>query len=323
MPVAELDAQISAKAPEYWGDFADLTAKDEAEVIRFRASDGYNLTVYEFGKGNPDGVIIVNALVSPFLLSLRLASELSQRYRVIAWENRGAPCMREDSPPPDISLGRHARDLIEIAAHKKLTGFHTVSLCSGAPVIARAASLAELPMRSVSLYAPSGAAAGDVTTPYQDSFTPLIKQAGTGDSPEARRTARVLQDYIHARRAASRTMGGEVGRVTSVNFRELESVTRFARLMTDYWSLDMSERHAEFDIMARRHPVMVMHALDDDVVDYTASLNACLRTRLPKLVLYPTGGHFKLSEPEPDARRDVAAFMAAHDTPPARPAGAS
>ena len=58
---------------------------------------------------------------------------------------------------------------------------------------------------------------------------------------------------------------------------------------------------------------MVMHALDDPIVDYTASLNGCMRTRLPKLVLYPTGGHFKLSEPEPDARRDVAAFMAVND----------
>ena len=124
--------------------------------------------------------------------------------------------------------------------------------------------------------------------------------------------AKVLQDYVRARHVRDKVTG-QISRLTYLNFRELDGVAGFVRVMTDYWSLDVAERWAEFDEMARRHPVVVMHALDDPIVDYTASLNGCMRTRLPKLVLYPTGGHFKLSEPEPDARRDVAAFMAVND----------
>ena len=312
MSALDLKSPVPGKIPDYWREFDDIAEKDAAEVTQFTASDGHNLTVYEFGRGNPDGVVIVNALVAPFLLMARLTGELSKRYRVISWENRGGPFLKETVRPSTVTLSRQAQDFIEIVAAKGLKRFHTVALCSGAPVLAWAASHVPLPMRSVSLYAPSGAGTADVTTPYQDVFAPMIKQAGASTSAEARRMAKMLQEHVRARHKRD-NITGQISRLAYLNFRELDGAAGFARVMTDYWSLDIAERHAEFDEMARRHPVMVMHALDDTIVDYTASLNGCTRTRLPKLVIYPTGGHFKLSEPEPDARRDVAAFMAVHD----------
>ena len=312
MSIMDLKAPVPAKTPDYWRDFADITEKDAANVTQFSASDGHNLTVYEFGAGNRDGVVIVNALNAPFLLMAKLAGELSKRYRVVSWENRGGPYLMEDVAPPTTTLSRQAQDFIEIAAAKKLESFHTVALCSGAPIIAWAAAHAVMPIRSVSLYAPSGAGTADVLSQYQNVFVPMIKQAGNAESDEAKRMAKLLQDFVRARHERDK-VNGQISRLTYLNFRELDGVAGFVRVMTDYWSLDVTERHAEFDEMARRHPVMVMHALDDPIVDYTASFNGCVRTRLPKFVLYPTGGHFKLSEPEPDARRDVAAFMAVND----------
>ena len=86
-----------------------------------------------------------------------------------------------------------------------------------------------------------------------------------------------------------------------------------ARVMADYWAGDMDERLAQFDEMCRRHPVMVMHSLDDSVVHYSASIKACERSGRAKLVLYPTGGHFKLCERGSEAARDVMSFMASHE----------
>ena len=157
MSVMDLKPPVPAKSPDYWHDFADITEKDAAEVTQFSASDGHNLTVYEFGAGNRDGVVIVNALNAPFLMMAKLAGELSKRYRVVSWENRGGPYLREDVAPPTTTLSRQAQDFFEIATAKKLESFHTVALCSGAPIIAWAAARAAMPIRSVSLYAPSGA----------------------------------------------------------------------------------------------------------------------------------------------------------------------
>jgi len=314
MSVAGFNNPTSADPPGYWRDFPDITEKDDARISRFRASDGCNLVVYEFGREANDAVVIVNPLSTPFLLLAGLVGELAKRYRVVSWETRGGPFLGEDASTGSVSLDRQARDFMEIVEDKGLDGFHAVSLCSGAPIIARAASGTGVPIRSISLNAPSGAGTADTRTQYQDVFAPMILEAGTSDTAEARRNAQVMQDYVQARHVDD-GLKDQVSRLTYLNLRDLDSITGFARVMSDYWSLDIGERHAEFDEMCRRHPVMVMHAMDDPTVHYSASLKACLRTGLPKLVLHPTGGHFKLSERGSEAMRDVIAFMAAHDRP--------
>ncbi len=309
-----------AVQPDYWREFDDIREKDAAVVTRVRASDGYNLTVYEFGKGNPESVMVVNPLVSPFLLLAGLAGALAERYHVISWENRGGPFLRESIGDIATSLDRQAQDLVEISETFDLEAFHAITYCSGAPIVARAASQADLPIRSISLYAPSGAGVADKHSQYQDVFAPMILQAGTAETREARRIAQVMQDYVRARHGDD-GLGSEISRLTYLNMRDLDAITGFARVMADYWAGDMNERLAQFDEMCRRHPVMVMHSLDDPVVHYSASVKACTRSGSAKLVLYPTGGHFKLCERGSEAMRDVMGFMASHeaDVSPAWP----
>jgi pimeloyl-ACP methyl ester carboxylesterase len=298
--------------PGYWAEFDDITEKNAAEVSGFRTSDGYNLTVYAFGKGNRDAVLIVNPLATPFLLMARLAAALAETYHVVSWESRGGPFLGENMGDVTTSIDRQAKDLAEVAAHYHLTGFHAVSYCSGGPITAWAASHADLPIKSISLLAPSGAGVPDRQSQYQDVFAPMLLEAGTAETAEARRIAQVMQDYVRARHGDD-GMAGEISRLTYLNMRDLDRITGLARILADYWNADMAERRAQFDEMCRRHPVMVMHCLDDTIAHHSASLKACLRTGLAKLVLYPTGGHFKLCECNSDALRDVLTFMAVHD----------
>jgi pimeloyl-ACP methyl ester carboxylesterase len=317
MGILDLKTQKTALRPDYWRAFDDIGEKDTAEVSRFSASDGHNLTVYEFGAPDRDSVVLVSALATPFLLLVRLAAQLAKRYHVLSWENRGGPFLREGPLDVALSVDRQARDMREIIADKGIGGFHVVSLCSGAPIVARAASETNLPIKSVSFYGPSGIGIPDTRSQYQDVFAPMIVELGADDTVEARRNAQVMQDYVLAQHGKD-GLAGDIDRLTYLNMQDYDAIAGFARLMTEYWSGDLDERFARFDEMCRRHPVMIMHAIDDPIMHYSASVKGCLRTGLSKLVLYPTGGHFQLCERNSEIVRDLLTFMAEHDAPSGR-----
>ncbi len=311
-----------AVQPDYWREFDDIREKDAAVVTRVRASDGYNLTVYEFGKGNPESVMVVNPLVSPFLLLAGLAGALAERYHVISWENRGwAVLARVDRGYRDLARPP-GQDLIEISQAFDLEAFHAITYCSGAPIVARAASQAESadPIH-LALCAERGGRRRQALRQYQDVFAPDDPPGGhrrdTGGAAHRPGDAGLCPRPPRP----DDGLGSEISRLTYLNMRDLDAITGFARVMADYWAGDMNERLAQFDEMCRRHPVMVMHSLDDPVVHYSASVKACTRSGSAKLVLYPTGGHFKLCERGSEAMRDVMGFMASHeaDVSPAWP----
>ena len=312
MGILQPALQNTELSPAYWQEFDDIKEKEAANISHFRASDGYNLTVYEFGERGRPTIVIVCALATPFLLLTRLASLLAEHYHVLSWENRGGPFLHEGRLDVALSVARQAQDMREIIADRDIGGFHVISLCSGAPIVAWAASEAALPIKSVSLFGPSGLGVPDQRSQYQDTFAPMILDIGAEDTPETRRNAQVLQDYVRARHTDDGLVG-ETSRLTYLNMRDVDAITGFARLMTEYWGGDMEDRFARFDEMCRRHPVMVMHALDDPIMHYSASVKGCLRTGLPKLVLYPAGGHFQLCERNSEIVRDLLTFMAEYD----------
>lgn len=282
-----------------------------------KASDGYELNVYEAGSAGKETVVIASPPTIPFLLLSRLGASLSRHYRVISWETRGAPYLDVEGNGCSLSVERHAKDLTEILQYFGMHGpAHYVGWCGGSWIICWAILRMNLPALSISLIAPNNVDGGVEQTSFQRFITPIVKRVLQARPEELVSISKVLQEK---KKQTSRQLPSErdIDQVAELNTGTASSIRRWAKAISDFGVLSAPAGGpiagklaiAMFDELCTKFRTLLIHCRDDDITSYKCSLIASERNPGCKLVLYPTGGHSVAYLHEPVVVRDVMNFI--------------
>jgi pimeloyl-ACP methyl ester carboxylesterase len=288
--------------PSYWRNFKGVVEKNTFRASTLIASDGHPLTIYEAGDIDRDAVVIVSPVASPFLVMARIAESLARRFRVISWEVRGSTFLDEDCDSCCLSLERHAQDLQEILASRQVGRVHYVTWCGGAWIAYWALMCRNVPGSSVFSIAPNCLSEGEEKTPFDEFIMPLLRRAVQADPPTLESIYKILQGGTDNRACKSKEEK-DLYEITDLRIESPRAIRQLAKLFFDFVALPASYGCESlggrmttelFDTMCGRLPVVLVHARDDQYVNYSCSLAAVARNPRTKLILYPegVGGHF-------------------------------
>jgi pimeloyl-ACP methyl ester carboxylesterase len=284
--------------PRYWDEFQSDFDLSGIATRRLIASDGYPLHVFDLNRGHTDCIVVISPLSTSSLLLLPLMRLLSHTHRVMFWEIRGSPFLEDSTGPYATgSVGRHAEDLIEIVSTLQIDPFNVLAWCSGCAVTSWAARRIAAALRRIVMISPVGICQGQVETPFQRFAMPLLSRLIDPACPDAFAICRTFQDTAragHARIGSSDLLQ----RASCINLRSAESIVRYAGLMRDFESATGGiTGHIEgtlglYQELQRTSPTLLLHCVDDSVVDYHCSLQLAQMGACSKFVLYNSGGHF-------------------------------
>lgn len=284
----------AAGYPSYWSRFPEIAEGGLAAHSLFRASDGRLLHRLEMCGSSADRnslLVLVNPISTPFLLSARLAARLSERYRVVSWENRGGPFLGEGPEAELPTLDRLALDLAELVAAEEYDKLYVVGWCSAVHIYNRAASDLALRPDGLCLIAPSGVSPDATVSPHQQFLAPLIARvtgASASDLP-------VLLQIVHNLSGAQPTSTTDeviLQRLISMNFESAEALRRFAALVSGWLKVEAYDGPSAIDCNSARQPTHIVHAKDDNIIDASTSINLSRRLQSVNLTLLSSGGHF-------------------------------
>lgn len=276
----------------YHVEFQDVTERYDFRFDCVPATDGYPLYTYEFGKTSDDGFVLVGAVGTSSLLMMKLASQLATSRYSLCYEHRGSPYLKDSQPDREITVPEYASDLGQILSAREVKNLHLVGHCSSANIISWAVSRDAITPSSVTLIAPAGIGSSSEKLYAQEVFFPMLQNVTKQTDPEARKTVATVQNLAGLGHK-SRVRDSDVQRITLINIRDFRSARRYAHLLSGA-ELSLKESALLFDDMCAKVPVLVLHALDDQVISHTSSVNALGRNsqRNVRLVLYPSGTHF-------------------------------
>lgn len=279
--------------PRYWSGFTDIASPGHFTASVVAASDGLSLRTYEWGHGNPQHILLVAPIGVPFLLMSRLASSLGTKFHVVGWEARGAGYLDEDCSVRSVDVARQALDLKEILEYATIEQFHVVAWCTGANVVSWLAARHGITPQTVSFIAPSNIGVSQTETPFNSMFVPLIRSLSEADERKAAFAFKTLR-YVAAASQPKTSDEAVVKRLTALNFGSLEAARHYARLLTEFSAAsDQCTFFARyFDDLCGRVPSLVIHCMDDDVVSWSAVVDAVDRSKRSRFVVYPSGGHY-------------------------------
>jgi len=270
------------------------------ELVKTRGwakHDGVKLAWEAFGGGEP--VLFVHGLGYDQRGWGPAPERLAERFRVITFDNRGVG--ESDAPPGPYSTAEMAADAAAVLTDAGVERAHVVGTSLGG-LIAQDLALRS-PQRVLTLVLSSTTPGGENALPMPQRGVERFAAFAEDPSPENLRG--LVENSLSAATIASRT-------------ELVEEIYRYRlehRPRLEDW-LAQAAAGAAFSSLAAlatlERPTLVIHGLDDNVVDYRNGELIAQAVSGAELVLLPDTGHLCFWE-RPAAFVDaVATFLARH-----------
>lgn len=262
---------------------------EDFERIEIPARDGSTLVTYEHGPKDAHTVVIVNPVGVPIVISSRLVRRLSERYRVICWEQRGygTPPDDFDAKPHDYST--YVTDVLDVCAAGAGRLAALIGICSGAALAITAVARNMIQPLSLVLVCPAVRfSEGYLPSIFDSAFVPYMRMIGAGNRPLARELLEMRAAYAKEPRSSAPLIDEQIIEAAdTVSLQSLDGLLVYAkslRVFTD------ERLDAEIGQLTRR--TVVFATSDDKTVSVQSIRRLCKMLPSAELHEYPQGGHF-------------------------------
>lgn len=290
----------------YVTEFSRILRKSTYEkhftVHRHAHSDGSELLVYRGRKRQGDAVVLVNAVGMPVEFWCSLAESLSDRYYLVTWESRGVPNVNNAFNDKRVAIQDQLSDLHEILEGEQIRSCHMIGWCTGAQYALMFNERYPELVKSLVLLNGTYNLPADTAprTNFENQLRYLLPKMA-----ENRKYAEFYHEIIYGNQNGNAVLESESGNdrerlsmvlndigpelvhMTSLPYRSVESVYRYAKLVVPYFNGDIREQAAGVDV-----PTLVVTGAQDQAAHHEASI--ALAKLIPSAHLYiePDGDHF-------------------------------
>ena len=264
--------------------------------MQARARDGAKLYYERAGRGVP--VLLVMGLGMPGAGWWRTVPVLSERLRVLTFDNRGAG--RSDHPPGPYTLEQLADDAIAVLDAEKIDRAHVYGISMGG-MIAQHMALRH-PDRVRALVLGATTAGGPLGVPPDQGTLDFLRRRATMPHEEGVWSS-VPYNYSARTRAEH---GNRIGEDVARRLENVLDVNGYTAQLAAASAHDLSARLQEISA-----PTLVLHGAEDVLVPPANGDN--LARAIPGARLRPLehAAHIYTTD-EPEADREVLDFLLAH-----------
>lgn len=301
----------SASQPEYLAQLDTSVLQRQlcdVKIELYPDEKGCKRRLYSLGHPHRTRVVVLPPYGMSFLLVLRLAALLAERFNVLVWESGGCPDTDCEVVEADFGLAAQSRHFARILRQQGCMDFHFVGWCQSAQLAVHAVATEGLRPASMSWIAPAGFGLSLVKSEFERCALPIYLEIERQGREQAEKLARILNKYRDA--PPSDKLTGE--RLTMLHLADPTATLVFSRYMKCY---EDNKPVARELLAAGLNGIatQIIHCKDDNYSHYSESVQISRKYPGVELKLLDQGGHLQLFDAPEASAELVLRFIGIHE----------